>query len=302
MRLVPLLGLTLLLIGCPGSRNDDAPQANRRTDKILFAGVNAATTKHLPEAIREEGFEPILMLDSSALPDAKAQTWILQERIPGRLISLEGFVQGGNLQVLGFSRRTRIDLTEIANEFPADDWIDEAARARCRDAVTALVERSGYRNGYFHCEFITRGQEAHLIDGNIGRIGGGAFVEAVSLAYGIRPKDAIKHVALLPLYPDLVASPFTRPHSELKQTLVVAYGLHQAAVLQSISLPAETKCSHTQFTANGKRILPIGTSDSSWIALIAGYRDDVLRELDQIVIHTSEGPMKPVYCLEESSS
>ncbi|MBA1288560.1 hypothetical protein [Pseudomonas japonica] len=47
-----------------------------------------------------------------------AERWILQQRLEGVLVSFEGYLQGGRLNPVGVSRRSRIGLTEVANRFP----------------------------------------------------------------------------------------------------------------------------------------------------------------------------------------
>ena len=236
-------------------------------------------------------------ITNSGMKDADVQTWILQEKIPGKLVSLEGFVQKGELKFLGFSNRARIALSEVLNEFPGDENIAEKAQARCHQALRALVERANYKNGYFHCEFIVLGDDAYLIDGNIGRIAGAGVAEQIALSYGLQPKDVIRHVALLPLYPDLAKSPYKAKASEVRKTYFIAYGLRSSAILKSIQIPRSTPCRHTQFAATGRAIIPIGTSDLAAIGGISGFKEDVIKALDQIIIITSEGSQKPVYTL-----
>jgi hypothetical protein len=238
------------------------------------------------------------------LADAWTQTWILQERIPGRLMSLEGYAHNGQLYFIGFSLRTRVDLTEMSNEFPADEHFPETVRGQCRDAIRNLVDRARLRNGYFHCEFIydRLEQKALLIDGNFGRVSGGAAVEQFSRSYGLDPRDVLRHVTMLPLEPDLVPSPFPAGPVHRRKTRAIYLGLDQATTFQDIQFPSDSACDHTRYLGAGQQVLPVGHSDLSWVGVISGLQEDVVREIEQITIQTSDGPRPPVYAILEPRS
>ena len=237
------------------------------------------------------------------LSDAWTQTWILQEGMTGRLMSLEGYAHHGQVYFIGFSLRTRIDMTEMANEFPADEYFPEPVREHCRDAVRQTINRAGLRNGYFHCEFIVdpQLQRAYLIDGNLGRVSGGAAVEQFSRSYGLDPRDVLRHVAMLPLQPDLVPTPFPATPVVRLKTRAIYFGLDQATTLRGMTFPSGSACDQTQYLGIGQQVLPVGHSDASWIGVISGLQEDVVREIEQIRIQTNEGPRKPVYAIHESA-
>lgn len=229
----------------------------------------------------------------------KGQTWILQERIHGRLLSLEGFVHKGQIRFLGFSMRTRLDLTEVVNEFPADGKLPESVKARCRDAVQQVVARSGYHNGYFHCEFLMDGDRSWLIDGNLGRIAGGAYLEQIALSFGLSPSVVAAHVALLPLYPETTVSPYQWSDAQRRDTLNVSFGVSQPSTILRIEFPAKSPCFFTQFAACGSRVPGLGATDWAWVGGVSGLRRDVVNEVRRIVVHTPEGPVAPHFVLEE---
>lgn len=250
-----------------------------------------------PEANLEEAVR--LEMSRTGLVDADSQTWILQEKLSGRLISLEGFVEGGETRFLGFSLRARIQFSEVANIFPAEERLPPPIREHCRRAVGALVKRSGFRNGYFHCEFLMTDKAAYLIDANMGRLIGGAAVEQVALAHGIQPEDVAGHVALLALFPETVRSPYRKGSSELQQTLAINYCLPRPSVLREIQLPVGSPCRHTQLLGNGAKVPAVGTSAMARVGALTGLTADVIRDIEHIVIHTDDGPMKPAYAIEE---
>jgi len=238
-------------------------------------------------------------IKSSLLNNAQIQTWILQERIPGRLVSLEGFVRNGAVNFLGFSVRARVRLSESLNEFPGDEHLSSMARNRCRETLQVLVKRSEYKNGYFHCEFLIQGDTTYLIDGNIGRIAGAAVAEQIALSFGLQPPELIRHVALLAIRPEEVQVPFKIGPDKAVKTFFVAYGIRQGAVLGKVQLPHLGNCKHTLFAALGKPVVPMGTSDSAAIGGVSGLKEEVIRVLDGIVIKTDQGPMQPAFTLQD---
>jgi hypothetical protein len=72
-------------------------------------------------------------------------------------------------------------------------------RAKIEKAVRDLIARSGFDNGFFHCEFIANDATAYLIDANMGRPGGASIVEQIALPTILAPATVLQHVALLPL-------------------------------------------------------------------------------------------------------
>ncbi len=230
------------------------------------------------------------------------QNWVLQPRIMGRLHSLEGYVKDGQASFLGFSRRVRKALTESVNEFPVDGEIPQELRDRCRQAVIELINRSGYRNGYFHCEFIITADSAYLIDGNMGRVAGAAIVQQIALVYGKNPADIYRHVFDLGLFGGIHTNDFSYHKVNNEPTLSINYCLKEDAVVLSIAAPAGITCHHTQIADNGKAIPAAGESDSAWVGFLAGFRTKVLEEISRFIIQTDKGPVSPFFILSEQPS
>lgn len=228
------------------------------------------------------------------------QSWVLQPRIIGRLHSLEGYVENGTVTFLGFSRRVRKALTECMNEFPVDKEISEQVRQQCQDAVTALVTRSQYKNGYFHCEFIITTDSAYFIDGNMGRIAGAAIVPQIALVYGKNLVDIYRHVFDLGVFQGQHTTGFSygEPHDVL--TASINYCLEIGGVVERTIFPDDLTCQHIQIANDGKLIPGVGESDSAWVGFLVGPRVKVLEEIKQLEIHTAAGPVPPFFVSTEN--
>jgi hypothetical protein len=233
---------------------------------------------------------------SSGMPDDDAYPWVLQSDIHGPLVSLEGYVEAGRVVLIGFSLRGRIAWTEVSNLLPADDRLPAAVRDRCRAAVSALVERSGMAQGYFHSEFLVPGDQAFLIDANAGRLGGGGHVEQLALAHALDPREILAHVVTLGL-PDAPTSsaPAYHANPSPRSTMACFYGLGQEAVVTSVSVPPGGRCLHTQVVPDGGHVGAAGTGDSAWVGVLTGPTEDVRREMEDIVVHTTTGPRRPAW-------
>jgi hypothetical protein len=229
----------------------------------------------------------------SGIDDPEGIAWIVQAHCVGDLVSMEGFVQDGRVVFLGLSRRDRVGFTEVANQFPANQLIDQSVRSEIETAVRDLVSRSAFDNGFFHCEFIATPSTAYLIDANMGRLGGASIVEQIALAYDLPPATVLQHVALLPLGL-LDATLEYKPVEECRQTLSYWYCLDHEAIVHDWEVPQMASI-HTPIANVGSVIQPIGTSDYAWIGMLTGYAEVVVREIGQVLVHTDRGPRRPVF-------
>lgn len=125
--------------------------------------------------------------------------WILQQHVAGRLLSFEGFVEGGRVRHLGTASHSRVGFTTVASTYPAEHSLSQAIIERGWDCIESLVRRANYQYGYFHCEFIQTDTSVYLVDANMGRIGGGTVLEQLSMAHHLCPYQLLAHVLLLPL-------------------------------------------------------------------------------------------------------
>jgi len=235
------------------------------------------------------------------IENAEQQNWLLQPRITGSLYSLEGYVKSGQVHYLGFSKRARKELTEVVNEFPADDDLPDHLQQQCRAAIQTLVDRAGYKNGYFHCEFIINVNAgiSYLIDGNMGRIAGGAIVQQLALVYKKNPIDIYQHVIDLSVFNGQNTDEFSYSLRSKEKTLLIYYCLAEAATILNITAPKEMTCTHVQVAGNGKEMPGVGISDSAWVGFVAGFKEKVLEEVQKIIINTNKGSASPYYTLVE---
>ncbi|WP_240139711.1 ATP-grasp domain-containing protein [Streptomyces sp. MUM 178J] len=301
---------------CPPTARFTAAEARRSA--VDPAAVTPAPHGYILKPAEQAGGQGVVQLPpdatsgtvrdavaASGMPDDDGYPWVLQADVRGQLISLEGYVEEGRVVFIGFSLRGRIAWTEISNLLPADDRLSPAVRDRCRAAVTALAERSGMTQGYFHSEFLVpgdptgsagSGDQAFLIDANAGRLGGGGHVEQLALAYALDPAEILAHVVTLGL-PDVPTSPAPAYGSAAapRSTTAYYYGLEREAVVTSVSVPPGGRCLHTQVVRDGGRVDAAGTGDSAWVGVLTGPTEDIRREMEGIVVHTVAGPRRPAW-------
>jgi hypothetical protein len=227
-------------------------------------------------------------IESSGVPQARSQRWLLQQSISGEMVSLEGYFDEGDLRVIGFSRRTRVGLTEVASEFSADGSLSIATRTSVETAVRILADRSGFASGYVHCEFLISGGYVYLIDANMGGLGGGPVIEQIALAYRLEPAEILAHSLLLPLGLP-VKAPSYKPGEPSSPVFAYQYGLRDGGTVKSVSFPAEAECLHTRYAPDGRHVPPAGASDYAWIGMVVGHRAACDSAIDRISILTDAG-------------
>jgi len=234
-------------------------------------------------------------ISASAVPNANAQPWLLQQSVDGDMISLEAYFRNGDLRVAGYSRRTRVGSTAVTTTFPVDSTLPASVRARAEMAVSVLASRAGFASGYFHAEFLTAGDDVYLIDANMGRLSGAVVAEQMALAHGVQAEDILAHSLLLPFDPCFEA-PAYRPAAALPTVVGYLYGLRDGGVIRSVHLPLESPgCRHTRYIPDGQYVPPISTSGYARIGMISGFREDCDSFINRIVIHTDDGE-QPAYC------
>jgi hypothetical protein len=230
--------------------------------------------------------------------------WIAQSRMEGELVSCEGYCADGRLTVLGFTGRTKVGKTESRANFPHDSRLSLAARNRANKALEALLTGLSIRNTYFHTEFIVSGDSAHLIDANIGRIGGGPIGEMVALSYGLDPVVLYAHYILTSLPALAEADPRVAHGIRLamsaalgrprRDTLSLLYGAPFECMLTEIHAPEKFLSTHTQLLSVGRIVPGMGTNNWDWIGILTGFPDAVWTDFGQLRLETTAGLIAPV--------
>lgn len=225
--------------------------------------------------VSDENFDQIVSwIREVGSPEAfERGSWVAQALCHGNLVSVEGFVQDGVLHVLGFSGRRKIGLTESQISFPIDGELTEERRQQCVTALERLIQRSGFRHGYFHVEFILSSHGAVVIDANMGRLGGGSVGEQIADSFGLDPIDVFAHVILNSIFPEkpvtpLYAEPWIR-------TLGVLYGVPVRGMFEDLALPRLMRSRHTQILDTGQMVPEMGVNNWSWIGILSGPAHEV---------------------------
>lgn len=243
-----------------------------------------------------------LALRSDAVPSSMLSGgWLAQACLPGKLASLEGYALQGQTRHLGFTSRKKVGFTESAASFPADATLSPKQRASAKLAAETLIQRSGFKNGYFHIEFIFDDEgdqgECRLIDANMGRLGGGPVGELLALSYGIDPVCIYQHVLEVSLLGQESRDiyPGGSDSCKLRESHAILYGLKTGGELGGVEIPQDSHCFHTQLLGPGAHVSPMGTDDWSWVGVLTGLRQDTLRTASQLKIHTAEGVFHAYY-------
>lgn len=223
---------------------------------------------------------------------------IAQAFVEGILISLEGFVSKGKISYIGFSRRYKYKNTESINLFPFK--VDLKIAEKAKNAVADLARFSGYRNGYFHTEFIMTSDSCYLIDANFGRVGGGGLSQQFAIAFDRTPVEIYQHIIDITLFEGQnsdVAFYKKRPIN----TLSVQYGVQAASVVYQVNSLSKKNFYHTKLIDDYGFALPYGANNLSWMGIAAGKGGELLFLLDEIEIVTKQGSQKPFYSVLSSN-
>lgn len=252
--------------------------------------LNHESTPLLVDEIRKA-------IDSIQLPKHLSNPkWLIQQCVEGDLVSLEGFVINGVIHKLGITGRGKVHLTESRVIFPSKIPYHYHQEPRMLLALEALVSRSGFKNGYFHTEFLFNSkQQAVLIDANFGRIGGGSLLEQISLSYGISESHLAAHVIAVGL-PKTAGSlenklrPSVKSHHELNDTLGVLYGAATEGFLESVLGTDRLSSSLEGVRAarlldDGQEIPAMGINNWGWVGTLSGRTKDVEKIAQNAVVH-----------------
>ena len=220
---------------------------------------------------------------------------IVQEAIEGELVSIEGYVFEGEVTYIGSTGRRKINNSESGIIFPYDNKIPGNKLDEAKKIIRCLVERSNYKNGFFHTEFIISQDNIKLIDGNFGRIGGGNLAEVIAASYKIDAELIYRHaIEILVNKRELISREFWKT-KEAVSALGIAYGIDSEERVIEIKLKGELKSKHTQAQHRGYKVAKMGDSNFAWVGLLSGEYNDVLNDINKIDIRTESGWKKPIY-------
>ncbi len=256
-------------------------------------GSGALGTIKLEEKLKLSEIRPLLT--HAGLENLDAFEWLAQAYVTGTLYSLEGYCLEGKPTFLGLTRRSRIAMSEMANHFPSDnDRIIQKNAAMLYGGINALIERSMFKHGYFHCEFLVNEEAAYLIDANFGRIGGAGMIEQFAHSFEITPGEMAQHVIDVGLFSGKHL-PFYSYKSNPRPSLCLCYGIKEDGRLSKVNLPTDLKSFHTMVAKDHAFVTAIGTSDYSWIGMMSGDPETVIREINQITIETDKKEISPAF-------
>ncbi|AME06196.1 ATP-grasp domain-containing protein [Bacillus siamensis] len=268
--------------------------------KMLSASQNglilkpsfAAGAKGISVLEDENDIENIEKLFDKTLPKhLHPDEYVVQEIIDGELVSLEGYVLESKVIPIGVTGRRKTENAESVFIFP---YHSIAQKELCK-IVQTLVERSGYSRGFFHTEFIVSENQVKLIDCNFGRPGGANITEIIACSYGIEPHSIYRQSMELVLNEkEIIPTAFWG--GECKESLGIAYGIPNQDRVLEIKYAENMKSKHTQAQNLGDTVSAMGSSNWSWLGMLSGLKEDVIKDVDSIRVKTlHNGWIKPVY-------
>ncbi|WP_367763188.1 ATP-grasp domain-containing protein [Bacillus toyonensis] len=218
--------------------------------------------------------------------------YVIQEVIKGELISLEGYVLDGRVTPIGITGRRKIKDAESIFIFPYETTVSQSMLT---DVVQTLVNKSGYKNGFFHTEFIASEDTAKLIDCNFGRPGGANITEIIACAYDLAPHSIyLQAMELVLNNKERIPSKFWMKKGW--ESVGIAYGIPTEDKVLEIICGEYMKSKHTRAQNLGDQVSPMGSSNWSWLGMLSGKSEDVFHDIEKIKIRTlNSGWVKPVY-------
>jgi hypothetical protein len=231
------------------------------------------------------------------MADRFSQTsWLAQVAIEGTLVSLEGFVRGGEVHPLGLSVRTRIGLTETQNLFPRPQSFPEQVELRVIDIQRDFVRRAGFRQGYFHSEYLV-GDDGRpfLTDPNLGRIGGAGVFHQLCYSFGISPSRLLAHMIEITLFGGELADDADLYRQPPQRSKCIIYGLAQPAVFQDVVAPPSPAVMHSVLAKKGVFMAAHGRNNRSHLGTVSGLEDDVDAFTRDLEIVTDHGNVPPLF-------
>lgn len=217
----------------------------------------------------------------------KPNHYVLQEFIEGDLVSVEGYTYQNKIEFIGATKRFKFENTEVGHEFPYQAQMPVAYQ-KCQKIIEVLLQRSDYKYGFFHIEFIIDGDEVRLIDANMGRPGGTNVMEVMAFAYQINTVKLFELAISIAVFQTATIENSFFTSEKCQPVSGVLYGQRQAARLLRFHLP-EAKSSHHLAVNMGALVPALGESNWSIIGTLTGKPEDVLHDLKNITLITEQG-------------
>jgi ATP-grasp N-terminal domain len=260
---------------------------------IAKPALGAGARGYREIATEAEMFPATQLVDGQLSPALRPFDLVVQERVLGELVSLEGFVTQGSLHFLGATGRRKRGNSESVFIFPYDERIDGTALAKAKTAVSALVNRSGIQNGFFHSEFIIQGGDAWLIDANFGRPGGANLAEVFSASFTVDPSAFYVLVLSVNLFGCVrCTETWEKPRMP---ALGIAYGLPERGRLFGYEGLEDFSSRHTLAQNFGCPVDAMGESNWAWVGLLAGSHAAVRSDLARLRLRSNLGLVAPAW-------
>jgi hypothetical protein len=234
-------------------------------------------------------------LKSQNLPEyLKDDQWICQSVIEGKLYSIEGYVQGGEVFFLGLSDRKKVGFTESQLEFPVREGFNSDQIDSYEKAVRNLVAKSNFMNGFFHIEFITDGFACYIIDANMGRLGGGPLGEMIPMAFGWSIEEFYAFVIENSL--NLSFRAFNlKATDRVSPTIGVCYGSPVPGYLNSVGFATSDSFRNTLVLNAKQDIEAMGKNNWSWVGVISSFKENFDRDIKNVKLFINDIEVPPCF-------
>lgn len=224
--------------------------------------------------------------------------WIFQEYFDGSLYSMEGWVENSKINFIGWTARKKIRNTETEFRFEGFDSVLPRITNRAKDAIKKLFERSEFKRGWFHIEFLIDQamERAVMIDANVGRVGGAMVPHILAMSLSKSPAQIYQHAIEIQVFGS--SSINLKIKKDPKKTFkCICFGSKNATVIDQVILPKNSLYSHrlrvTKILGTGDSVTRIGHDDWSWIGLVAGEESEVEGYVSKIKIRSLDGVLHP---------
>lgn len=224
--------------------------------------------------------------------------WILQEKFNGSLFSLEGWVQNGHINYVGWTSRKKICNTETEFRFEGYESIPSTIDNLAKAEIQKLFTGANFQRGWFHIEFIVNDSktDAVMIDANIGRVGGAMLPHVLAMALNITPAQLYQHVIETQVNGSSSIK-LPKINNQEKIYKCICFGSPEETIIEQVLLPEsplnQPGIRVTRILGRGDRVSKIGHDDWSWVGFVAGEESLVDHYAAKIKIQSHTGDLYP---------